>query len=104
MVEGSKVNTPLNNADHKPNHLSIPALRERRKFSLSIESKTSSTIESENGVGRHGILSGGCSSRDSTTSGRSSATPTQSLINPPATSPTTPQVCNRNLCLTPLLY
>ena len=98
MVEGPKVNSPLSNTDHKPNLLSMTALRERRKISLSIESKSNSTIESDNGVARHGLISGGCSSRESTTSGRSSTTPTQSLLTPPATSPTTPQVCNGHLC------
>ena len=76
----------------KTSLLATTALRERRKISLSVESKTSSIIEIDNTGSKHSLQSGGCSSRESTISGRSSATPTQSLLTPPATSPTTPQV------------
>ena len=76
----------------KTSILATTALRERRKISLSVESKTSSIIEIDNTGSKHSLQSGGCSSRESTISGRSSATPTQSLLTPPASSPTTPQV------------
>ena len=72
--------------------LATTALRERRKISLSVDSKASSLIEADNCGSKLSLQSGGCSSKESTISGRSSATPTQSLLTPPATSPTTPQV------------
>ena len=72
--------------------LATTALRERRKVSLSLDSKSSSLIETDISASKQSLQSGGCSSKESTTSGRSSATPTQSLLSPPATSPTTPQV------------
>ena len=92
MVEGPKLYTLTGNTQQNPNLLSMAALRERRKVNLSIDSRTTSSLETENGALRIPSQSGGGSSKDSTTSGRSSTTPTHSLLTPPATSPTTPQV------------
>lgn len=91
MVEGPKLYTLTGNTQQNPNLLSMAALRERRKVNLSIDSRTTSSLETENGALRIPSQSGGGSSKDSTTSGRSSTTPTHSLLTPPATSPTTPQ-------------
>ena len=92
VVGGNKVHNIEAKSQHQPNLLSMAALRERRKVSLSVEAKTNLIPEPSFMNNAPGLLSGGCSSKDSTTSGRSSATPTQSLLTPPATSPTTPQV------------
>ena len=81
----------VENSENIPKLLSMTALRERRKVSLSIDSKKTSTADTSL-INQATVLpSGACSSKDSTTSGRSSATPTPSLLTPPATSPTTPQ-------------
>ena len=95
VVGGYKVHNIVANSQHTPNLLSMAALRERRKVSLSVESKTNSATEATFVNNTTGLLSGGCSSKGSSTSGRSSATPTQSLLTPPATSPTTPQVLSK---------
>lgn len=87
-----KVHNIVAKSQHKPNLLSMAALRERRKVSLSVESKIIPTAEPAFVNSTTGLPSGACSSKGSSTSGRSSATPTQSLLTPPATSPTTPQV------------
>ena len=82
----------------KTSVLATTALRERRKTSLSVESKASSIIDTDNSGSKQSLQSGGSSSKESTISGRSSATPTQSLLTPPATSPTTPQVIPTLFC------
>ena len=93
MVEGTRVHNVANSTQDKPNLMSMSALRERRKVSLSLEPKYHSVNELDQMSTKQNIQSGGCSSKGSTTSGRSLATPTQSLLSPPASSPTTPQVC-----------
>ena len=103
MVEGTKVHNVANSTHDKPNLMSMSALRERRKVSLSLEPKYHSVNELDQMTTKQNIQSSGCSSKGSTTSGRSLATPTQSLLSPPASSPTTPQVCIFNwfVCPTP---
>ena len=93
MVEGTRVHNVANSTQDKPNLMSMSALRERRKVSLSLEPKYHSVNELDQMSTKQNIQGGGCSSKGSTTSGRSLATPTQSLLSPPASSPTTPQVC-----------
>jgi len=91
MVEGTRVHNVANSTQDKPNLMSMSALRERRKVSLSLEPKYHSVNELDQMSTKQNIQGGGCSSKGSTTSGRSLATPTQSLLSPPASSPTTPQ-------------
>ena len=81
----------------------MSALRERRKLSLPTETKIGPAGDATLANNAIGLIGSGCSSKDSTTSGRSSSTtPTQSLLTPPATSPTTPQVAVA-ICLMAIL-